>query len=97
MAYNPSNVTPYLSGFTIDDGLQHLYPNQYIWKYTTTDNIATVLGHDPITGSPYMHGETRFRFGDWISVEASDGLFLAHVEANAADPNPTLIVRFPLP
>ncbi len=76
MAYNNANLTT--SGASTPGPLN--WPqNPYIWQYTTTDNMATVLGSDPISGNHYFYGENKFRGADWIGLTASDGYAVAYV------------------
>ncbi len=69
MAYNSSNLN--LPNFGSFEAILQGY--QYIWKYTTTDNLSDVFGIDPITGNPYIVSEPRIRNHDLIAVQAADG------------------------
>jgi len=71
MAYNPSNMGPPSGPYPVNNRVSQ--GAQLVWKYTTTDTLADVFGHDPITGNPYITGEHRLRSGDFVAVEASDG------------------------
>lgn len=77
MSYNSANLS--FANVALPNAIQNSLSNVFIWKYTTTDNMATVLGSDPITGWHYFYGENKFRMADWIGLTASDGDAVAYV------------------
>lgn len=78
MAFNSSNLVnhpSWISALPLDG-------TTYTWKYTTTDNLATVFSNDPITGYSYWDTDTKTRLGDYIDIVAADGNTLAFSQAS---------------
>jgi Tfp pilus assembly protein PilX len=71
MAFNSANWSR-----LTDADFSAFYPSTapQIWKYTTTDNLATVG-----TNNYFTSENITTRMGDWIAVQASDGIGVFYV------------------